>query len=501
LALDAANMGTFVWYVEADRTEPDARMLKLFGLPADGQLSLATALATMIHPADRARFAEGVESSTDPAGPGTLREDVRVLDSGGKERWIAITGQTFFTSDMRRAGRIVGTAADITERKRAEEALREADRRKDEFLAMLAHELRNPLAPIRNAAQLLNLVGIADADQQWACEVIGRQTQHLTRLVDDLLDVSRITSGKVALQRETLELATIIDRAVETSRPLIETRRQQLILELSTEQLRVKGDLTRLVQVISNLLNNAAKYTDEGGHIWLEAARESGEAVLSVRDDGMGLPADLLPYVFDLFTQGNRSIDRSQGGLGIGLTLVRNLVELHGGQVEARSEGKGRGSEFIVRLPLIKVQSLESESERAAPEAQDADRKNVFRVLVVEDNPDLANLMAMIVRRDGHEVQLAHDGLKALEVARAFQPQVVLCDIGLPEMNGYEFAKRLREQPEFQQIRLIALSGYGQEESRRHSIESGFDYHLIKPVEPEELRSLLHSLSPAKCTE
>jgi PAS domain S-box-containing protein len=268
---------------------------------------------------------------------------------------------------------VITVSVDITERREAEEALREADRRKDEFLAMLAHELRNPLAPIRNAAQVLKLVGQADANQQWAREVIERQTQHLTRLVDDLLDVSRITRGKVTLQRETLDLSTVIHRAVEASRPLIDARKHELTVTLPSEPVRVEGDLTRLVQVVSNLLNNAAKYTDEGGQISLEAAREDGEAVVRVRDTGLGLPPDLLPHVFDLFTQAERSLDRSQGGLGIGLTLVRQLVELHGGRVEALSGGPGRGSEFVVRLPLAEVRGAEfgvESSKRRTPNAE-----------------------------------------------------------------------------------------------------------------------------------
>jgi CheY-like chemotaxis protein len=378
------------------------------------------------------------------------------------------------------------------ERRRAEESLREANRRKDEFLAMLAHELRNPLAPIRNAAQVLKLVGPADANQQWAREVIERQTQHLTRLVDDLLDVSRITRGKVTLQREPLEFSTVINRAVETSRPLIDARHHHLNVTLPVEPVRVEGDLTRLVQVVANLLNNAAKYTDEGGHISLEVIQEDAEAVIRVRDDGMGLPADLLPHVFDLFTQADRSLDRSQGGLGIGLTLVRSLVEMHGGQVEASSAGLGRGSEFIVRLPALAASQAAGRAASDRAQARPASPR--LRVLVVEDNQDSAEMMAFVVRYDGHEVRLAHDGPAALEVARVFQPEVILCDIGLPGMNGYEVAQRLRQQPGFKQTPLIALTGYGQEEARQRAREAGFDYHLVKPVEPEALGALLISL-------
>jgi two-component system CheB/CheR fusion protein len=413
------------------------------------------------------------------------------FETTGDARWILWTNRALgFDAD----GRLIeaqSSGIDITDRKRVEEALKEADRRKDEFLAMLAHELRNPLAPILNAAHALRLVGPADANQQWAREVIERQTRHLARLVDDLLDVSRITRGKVTLAREPLDLSTIISRAVEASRPLIDERRHKLTVAFPPEPARVEGDLTRLVQVVGNLLNNAAKYTDEGGHIWLEAAEE-GEAVIRVRDNGMGISADLLPHVFALFTQADRSLDRSHGGLGIGLTLVRHLVEMHGGRVEARSEGPGRGSEFIVRLPALAPGSAayakEAVGERARP------TPDALKILVVEDNADSAESMALLLRLNGHEVRIAHDGPSALAEARSFEPQVVLCDIGLPGMDGYEVAARLREQQAFKQTPLIALTGYGQEGARRRAKEAGFDYHLVKPVEPGALDTVLDSL-------
>lgn len=385
---------------------------------------------------------------------------------------------------------------ELAQRKQAEEALRETDRRKDEFLAMLAHELRNPLAPIRNAAQVLKLVGPADANQRWAREVIERQTQHLTRLVDDLLDVSRITRGKVTLQREPLNLTTIIHRAVETSRPLIDTRKHLLTITLPAEPLYVEGDLTRLVQVVGNLLNNAAKFTEEGGQIQLEVSQENGQAVIRVRDNGIGLTEDLIPHVFDLFTQADRSLDRSQGGLGIGLTLVRNLVEMHGGTVEAKSEGPGQGSEFTIWLPLMQEATNEATGEANSDVLGSALPTPALKVLIVEDNVDSAEMMAFILKREGHEVRMSHDGLAALEAASAFRPQIVICDIGLPGMNGYDVAAQLREQADFIDTTLIALSGYGQEEDRRRSREAGFKHHLVKPVDPDALVALLDSLRP-----
>jgi PAS domain S-box-containing protein len=383
---------------------------------------------------------------------------------------------------------------DVTEQKRQDQTLRENDRRKDEFLAMLSHELRNPLAPIRNATHVLKLVGLEDENQRWACEVIERQTQHLTRLVDDLLDVSRITRGKVTLHIEPLDLTTIINRAVETSRPLIDARRHQLNVSLPPMPVHLHGDLTRLVQIIANLLNNAAKYTDEGGRIDVEARVENGEAVIRVRDNGIGLPPELLPHVFDLFRQADRSLDRSQGGLGIGLTLVRQLVDLHGGRVEAKSNGHFQGSEFIVHIPA--VSHPVAIDETTSVEENAPLRLNELRVLVVEDHADSAESMALMLKLDGHEVQIADDGPKAMEIARFFLPQVVLCDIGLPGMNGYEMAAQLRAQPQFVGMRLIALTGYGQEEDRRRAKDAGFDHFLVKPINPEDLQALLETFRP-----
>ncbi len=444
---------------------------------------------SLVHPEDVDRVRADAAGHIERRTP--IRISYRILTAGGQVRWVWDRATPVFVAPDE-VMYWEGFVTDITERVQAETALREADRRKDEFLAMLAHELRNPLAPIRNAAQVLRLVGPSDTHQRWAREVIERQTQHLTRLVDDLLDVSRITQGKVKLTREPLDLSEIIHRAVEASRPLIDARRHQLTVTTPPEPVRLEGDLTRLVQVVGNLLNNAAKYTDEGGQIQIEAAGEGAEAVIRVRDNGMGLPADLLPHVFDLFTQADRTLDRSQGGLGIGLTLVRQLVELQGGRVEARSAGFGQGSEFTVRLPAT-APAVSPDTEAVAGESASS-ASRALKILVVEDNVDSAEMMSFLLKLGGHEVRTAHDGLEALEAARTFEPQAVLCDIGLPGMNGYEVAERLRQQPAFQQTPLIALTGYGEEEARRRSKEAGFDYHLVKPVEPDALDALLDSL-------
>jgi PAS domain S-box-containing protein len=384
----------------------------------------------------------------------------------------------------------VAVVLDITARKQMEQSLKEADHRKDEFLAMLAHELRNPLAPIRNALHILQMDGANGEIATQARDMMERQVAQMVRLVDDLMDVSRITRGKINLVHERLELARVIDGALETSRPLIEAAKHELAVELSAEPLAVVGDLTRLAQVVSNLLNNAAKYTPEGGHIRLLVAREGEQAVIRVRDDGMGIAPAMLPRIFDMFTQADKTLNRAQGGLGIGLTLVRRLVEMHGGQVEAHSEGAGRGSEFVIRLPLApKTEEGKSMNEPVgtAPVRQQASRK----VLVVDDNQDSADSLGMLLSMRGHEVRTALDGPAALAAARTFRPDVILLDIGLPGMNGYEVARQMRQMPELNGALLIAQTGWGQEEDRRKSTEAGFDEHLVKPVDPAALQELL----------
>jgi PAS domain S-box-containing protein len=396
-------------------------------------------------------------------------------------------------------GRIVrwfGTCTDIDDTKCAEEALKEADRRKDEFLAMLAHELRNPLAPIRNALHVVQMRGQERRQavrQAW--EMIERQVENLVRLVDDLLDVSRIGRGKISLQKEPVDVATLVARAVEGSRPLIEARRHDLKVALPDEPMRVEADPTRMAQVLWNLLNNAAKYTPEGGRIWLTAAKEGGEAVIRVRDTGMGIPPELLPKMFDLFTQAERTLDRAEGGLGIGLTLVRRLTEMHNGVVEAFSAGPGEGSEFVVRLPL-----LPDVSPAATAHEPDGGKRAkaavTHRILVVDDNRDSADSLAMLLRLVGHDVRTAHDGRQALVVAATYRPDLVLLDIGLPGMDGFTVARHLRSQPELAGVVLVALTGYGSDEDRRQAQAAGFNHHMVKPVNFDALNELLSALEP-----
>ncbi len=394
-----------------------------------------------------------------------------------------------FPPDSKHPELILLAVEDVSALRERADELAKVSRHKDEFLAMLSHELRNPLAPIRNAAQVIRLVGPVDANLQRAAQMIERQVGQMTCLVDDLLEVSRISSGKVRLQMEPVELAAVVARAVETSRPLIDGRRHELTVTSCPGPVCVDGDVTRLVQVVANLLNNAAKYTGEGGHIALTVERKGGQGVVRVRDDGMGIAADVLPHVFVLFTQGDRSLARSEGGLGIGLSLVKNLVELHGGRVEAFSDGPGKGSEFVVQLPALETQPV------APVDAGEVTANGTpvlpRSVLVVDDNVDSAESLAMLLRLEGHEVQTAYDGPTALATAYAFQPEVAFVDIGLPGMDGFELARRLREQVGLKDALLAALTGYGQQEDRRKSLEAGFDAHLVKPVDLTAVSKLL----------
>jgi PAS domain S-box-containing protein len=379
---------------------------------------------------------------------------------------------------------------DVTERKQVE-ALEESHQRIHEFLAMLSHELRNPLAPLKTSADILSMRDLHDPIVQRASGVIARQVQHLTRLTNDLLDVGRITSGRITLSTEPLEIRTAITRAVEATRPLIDLRSHSLKISLPDQPLLVAGDLTRLTQVLVNLLNNAAKYTAKGGRIEVSAAAENRNVLIRVRDTGRGITPDLLPRIFDLFTQGPRALDRSDGGLGVGLALVHRLVALHNGTVTAYSEGIGRGSEFVVCLPLYSAEAAITAVPEVNPSEQAPARR---RVMVVDDNRDAAESMSMLLELWDNEVACAYDGPSALEIAAKLHPQAVFLDIGLPGMDGYEIAGRLREMPQASSAVLIAVTGYGQADDRRRARRAGFDHHLIKPVAPDTLHALLDSL-------
>ena len=378
---------------------------------------------------------------------------------------------------------------EIAERRQAEARLGESSRRKDEFLAMLSHELRNPLAPIRNALEVIRLVAPPEPKLAWAADVTDRQVRQLTRLVDELLDVARISQGKIVLQPQRLDLVALVSQCVESQRDAIARRHQTLTLSLPGEPVALSGDATRLVQVVNNLLTNAIKYTPDGGTISVRIAREDAQALLEVSDDGIGIDAELLPHVFELFEQGKRALDRTDGGLGVGLTLVQRLVRLHGGEVAARSAGSGQGSLFQVRLPCLEADAPAVVD--APAEAGEATPPRRRRILVVDDNVDVVETTSLLLSLSGHEVCSAKDGLQALRVAAEFLPEVVLLDIGLPLMDGYEVARRLRQMPQLAGALLLALTGYGQLADRQRGREAGFDDHLLKPVDPHALAKLI----------
>jgi PAS domain S-box-containing protein len=406
----------------------------------------------------------------------------------------AESGRRYTDADLALATDLAHRAAVAIENTRLYQALREADRRKDEFLATLAHELRNPLAPIRNSLQILKMPRLDAATVERSRDMMERQVHQLVRLVDDLLDVSRVMRGKIELRKERVELSTVVARAVETAQPLIEAQGHELTVNLPSESLALNADPIRLAQVVGNLLTNAAKYTEANGRIRLTARREGNEAVLRVRDTGIGISPDMLPHIFELFVQVDHAATRSQGGLGIGLTLVKNLVEMHHGTVEAHSAGLGRGSEFVIRLPLMPQEERKRVEKDCGEAPHEPTRSSGHRLLVVDDNVDAADSLAMLLRLQGHEVRVAHDGLAALELAKSYLPEMVFLDIGMPGMDGYEVARRLRRQPGLENVRLTALTGWGQAEDRRRTAEAGFDHHLVKPAEPNALESLLSGL-------
>ncbi len=447
-------------------------------------------LAALVPPDDlrdmAAKWREAIAAGTPLVAEFRLRHA-----ASGEYRWFLTRAVPVRDAD----GRVVnwfGTSTDIHDQKTAEAALREADRRKDDFLALLAHELRNPLAPVRNGLQVLNLTAPADDAMAETRAMMGRQLGQLVRLVDDLLDVSRISRGKLDLRLERVNVAAVVADAAEACRSLIEAKAHALTLNPGPEPVFVDGDAARLTQVVSNLLNNSAKYTPPGGRIRVGVAADAGAVRVTVADSGIGIPQSMLPRIFDLFTQVDRTLDMSQGGLGIGLSLVRQLLELHGGTVTARSDGYGLGSEFTVQLPRCAAPEPAAVSPAAAgrPPAR-------RRILVVDDNRDAADSLALMLQLMGHETHTGHDGLEAVALAAAHQPEVVLLDIGMPNLDGYGAARRIRELPGAADIVLVALTGWGQEEDRRKSAAAGFNRHLVKPVDLAALQDVLATLPPA----
>lgn len=485
--LVAARMMVWDWDLATWHIKFSANAPEVFGHRVED----VSAIMEFVHPDDLQPLRDKIDRAI--AERGHFESTTRIIHPDDHQTiWLEIKGKVNCGASGKTYN-ISGIALDVTERKRAEEELRTADRRKDEFLAMLAHELRNPLAPIRNAAELLNMLQIDDARVQQTSDIIGRQVDHMTGLIDDLLDVSRVTRGIIKLEREPLDVGEIIAGAVEQVRSLIEARSHRLTVHPLPKSVRVRGDQTRLVQVMTNLLNNAAKYTPNGGEIHVRVEASEQEVVFRVSDSGVGISAGLLPHVFELFSQAERSPDRSQGGLGLGLALVKSLVELHDGSVAAYSDGAGMGSEFVVRLPRLSQPALvqaRDDFNSAMPVHADA-----LRIMLVDDNVDAAHSLEMLLQAWGHKVSVEHEGHAALARAMAEAPQIMLLDIGLPDMDGYALARRLRAMPQTAQSLLVALTGYGQQEDRDRSRDAGFDHHLVKPTSPEQLAELLNEFN------
>jgi PAS domain S-box-containing protein len=488
LALEIAQLGTLTWLADGNQVLADQRCREICDLPASGPIALADIYAR-IHRDDRDHVERTLAHAAQHAH--SYAEEFRFVHRDGSVRWVIARGDAVSRSGAA-SGPVrvlLGSMMDVTERRSAEEALRQADREKDDFLALLAHELRNPLAPIRTAVQLLTMRPQPAAEGQRLYAVIDRQVQHLVRMVDDLLDVSRVLRGKVQLRREPVPIADAIAIAVETSRPLIDLQRQHLVLELPDHSVSVDGDQVRLAQVIANLLNNASKYSDTGGTIRVAVSRSGADVVIEVSDEGAGISPEMLPRIFEPFVQADRSLERSRGGLGIGLTLVKKIVEMHHGHVSVTSRGLGLGTTFSVRLAAhVEVAAA------AAAIGPAASRPSIdgapSRILVVDDNVDAAESLAMLLATEGHTVTVAHNGRDAVDRTDTWRPDVVVLDIGLPGMNGYEAARALRQRGE-RCPDLIAVTGYGQASDAQRAFEAGFQYHLVKPVDAGELMSTI----------
>ena len=479
LAIEASGLGHWDYEIASGRVSWSPHLEAMHGLAPGTFEGTFEAFLSEIHEEDRDEVTRAINRSI--RGEREHRIGYRFRHRDGDLRRVEGRGKLCLDEGGRPV-RLIGVCMDVTERDRAEEESRVAARLKDEFLATLAHELRNPLAPVRTGLEILGHTKGDGSDAGPLLAMMGRQVEHLSRLVDDLIDVSRITRGTIELRKEVVGLASVIDRAVTSNRPLFQERGQDLIVGVLDGEQRIEVDPTRLEQVLSNLFSNAAKYTDPGDRVELDARREGGEVVIRVKDSGIGIAPEMLTRVFEIFVQAERRLDRSQGGLGIGLCLVKNLVEMHGGTIAAHSEGLGRGSEFVIRLPaVVGVSESPARSPGGKEDVAELPRR---RVLVVDDNQDAADILARCLARVmGQEVEVAYDGPKAVAIAREFRPEVVLLDIGLPGMDGYEVAERLRGGPETGDALVIALTGWGQEEDRRRSKAAGIDFHLVKPVD------------------
>jgi PAS domain S-box-containing protein len=488
LALEAGQMGAYDLDIIQDELWWSPQTYAVFGVDRETFMPSRETVIDLVHPDDRAAFLRGRAEAIEQRQP--FAAELRIVRSDGRVAWIGHRGHTTY-DDAGRPVRHFGIAMDISERKATEQALRDADRQKDNFIATLAHELRNPLAPIRNAVSLLRPRPADDPQIAWCRDVIDRQVGQMTHLLEDLLDVSRLARSQVQLRLETLAIATVIERAVEIARPAIDGGGHTLKTVVPTEPLLVRGDLTRLAQVFSNLLINAAKYTRERGLITLAAEARGDEVVVRVVDTGIGLSAEQMPQIFEMFGQLASALDRSQGGLGIGLSLARRLIEMHGGEIGAKSDGPGCGSEFTVRLPLAReVAAAEPVAAAAAPPRAGP----VWRVLIADDLADSADTLALLFEETGHDVRVAYDGEQALAIGESFRPDIALLDLGMPKLNGYEACRRLRATPWGRDITVVAQTGWGQSEDRRLSQDAGFDHHLVKPIDIDKLMTLLGTM-------
>jgi len=492
LALQAGQMGVFDFDIVNDVLWWSPQTYEVFGVTPDTFTPTPGALNSLIHPDDLQGFIQGRLRALARREP--FIHEYRCLRPDGRITWIGHRGQAEYDASGRPV-RSFGVSQDITDRKLAELALQEADRKKDNFIATLAHELRNPLAPIRNAVQLLRKRGHDDPQLAWCRDVIDRQVTQMGRLLEDLFDVSRLTRGQFALRLQRLALPAVIEHALEIARPRIEEYGHSFSLGLPAEPLHVDGDMTRLAQVFSNLLINAAKYTPSGGRLGLRVAAVGEEIEVRVSDNGIGISAEQMPRLFEMFTQGDSLTDRAQGGMGIGLSLARGLVEMHGGSIGAHSVGVGQGSEFVVRLPLARTAAPADGAATAHP---DADAPVApCRVLVADDLRDSADSLALLIELMGHSVEIAYDGEAALHAAERFRPDIVLLDLGMPKLDGFEVSRRIRATPWGASVRLVAQSGWGQDEDRRRTADAGFDHHLVKPIDPAALEALMQTLAVA----
>lgn len=489
VAMDAAKLGVWEWDLHTERVTWTEAVYAMHGISHADFDHSAKSYSALVHPDDRQRLRATWQALL--SGQGRPDIEFRIVMPDGGIRWLFTSARVLH--DDGRPARLLGATLDITERKRTEELLREADRRKDEFLATLAHELRNPLAPLRSGLEVLDQGGSQDPVMVEVRRMMGRQMTQMVRLIDDLLDVSRISRDRLELRKEDIDIAVAIRNAVETSRPLLSAAGHQFVLSLPSVPVLVHADLTRLSQVFANLLNNAAKYTPGPGRIELTLGIVDGHAQVTVADNGIGIPPEMQPRIFEMFTQVERTLEKTYGGLGIGLTLVQRLLALHDGSVTVHSAGEGHGSSFEVRLPLAAAASKPRPPGLLAHET----RTPPSRVLLVDDNRDAVFLLSRLLRERGHDVRTAHDGIEAVEAAETFRPEVALLDIGMPRLNGYDTARELRARPWGRDMTLIALTGWGQEEDRRRSREAGFDHHLLKPVEPRVLFDMLARLKEA----